>query len=678
MASNDDEAIDIDLLLDRLVSASNSEDAEQALDQILNALPRISIPEDANEVWTALISIFHDGSLGDTLQVPDGRTTAGRILLQLLQSPSTSSTVANILLPLHLLESCIDVACSNDGTALYPRMLALQILQKVSSSSNNVQSQWLAAPNGLHRIADLLRDDATTELQTETLTLARILAQWSAVAKLWMFAEMGDVVVHTALQQGGLTGGSVTVYECIDLLRTLVSHDKALADLVVAESPVVVPGLCRLLDLRAAKAFRYPDQQKRQVAEQEDLDALLASSSTTTTKKAGADMTPFLLESEEKIILCVLSILEIVLENESLKETVWQQHKALGTFIWDMALLVRPPPGQPAVCGVPSIDVRVAALRTAARYFHSASRPGWEDRLLGAICTSCGEEDPRLSHGALYLLRRTCTDAVANEILLQGLAPAMDGDQQQQASVVHKLLNTILEQLGTEEQRPVLVVGALFALSVFLKDEARRSILFKISMAENGKDSKLLQTMFAYLERATEETEQKLDPYVTWHVWRFLAVWMQDAPVVVQAVLTSPQQPLLTTCPHPVARLCLGITALHGGDENLCGGWSRSSLLQSAQPWSKWTTSLESLKEPNNYLGKYVHSEDEGIVWKDWVTPVVLEVRQALVQEMTSAAEENDEDGLGRLVKEQKDEIESLRTSLKEAQHRVDAQGRCN
>ena len=127
--ANNDEAIDADILLDRLVSASTSEDVETALHQILDA--KISITEDS--VWTALISIFHDGSCGN-LQVPDGRTTAGRILLESLQTNKTPATTL-LEAPGRILESCIDVACSDGSEGIYARILALQLLQELSNLS---------------------------------------------------------------------------------------------------------------------------------------------------------------------------------------------------------------------------------------------------------------------------------------------------------------------------------------------------------------------------------------------------------------------------------------------------------------------------------------------------------------------------------------------------------------
>ena len=152
-------------------------------------------------------------------------------------------------------------------TSAYPRVLALQLLRQLALRSPKVaQSQLLAAPNGLHRLGDLLKgdDDADHEaaivepvVRNEALLLAAVLAEWASVAKVWMFSEVGDVVVQTAVAEGGLTGGNVLVQDCLKLLRAMLKHDAALADLVF-QSPVLAPNLGRLLDLRGARAFRNP------------------------------------------------------------------------------------------------------------------------------------------------------------------------------------------------------------------------------------------------------------------------------------------------------------------------------------------------------------------------------------------------------------------------------------
>lgn len=97
--------------------------------------------------------------------------------------------------------------------------------------------------------------------------------------------------------------------------------------------------------------------------------------------------------------------------------------------------------------------------------------------------------------------------------------------------------------------------------------------------------------------------------------------------------------------------------------------------LQAAKPWSRWTAALEGLKSAENYA-PCIHSVDEGPVWKEWVTPAVLEIRHAMVEEMTAtAAESSDEDGVGRMLKERTAKLEQLRSSLQDAQRRVAAQG---
>ena len=348
---------------------------------------------------------------------------------------------------------------------------------------------------------------------------------------------------------------------------------------------VLVPNLARLLDLRQAQAFRMPSSSHGSTNpgnnhDDDDLDELLSNSSAATAtnkeKSKPPPPVPYLSPAEEQVVHGVFDILETVLPNHSettsVQQNVWKKHAALGSLVWEMALLSAPPAGAPWNCGVVRGPLQQRALQMVALYFadflpqvHSGL-----DRLLYLVCAAGGRwstlgesssttttksaslnDALALSESALHVIRRTLPEPAANEMLMHTLAPPMvhpseSEDNSNNAApppptVIQRLLNTALENLHPDghsypdaAKRNLLVAGSLGALGVFLTDEPRRSIFLKITTRS---EQHLLDTVLQCILKETKETS---DPFVPLHLLKFLGQWLTDAPLVAQAFWRSP------------------------------------------------------------------------------------------------------------------------------------------
>jgi Uso1 / p115 like vesicle tethering protein, head region len=728
-SSNSDDSVVIDaaLLLDRFVSASSSDDVSSSLTSILRGLQKGDIaPEDVYnefEVLSAMLQILQDNKYKD-LPVEDSSPTVARIYLELFNISSKNSSrhkngIATMLQepsPGRLVETTIDVASDESG-GIYARVVCLQLLHAICTISPKVaQPQLLQAPNGLHRLGDLLKSDVPEQVRNEALLLANTVAEWPAAAKVWMFNEVGDVVIDMAIREGGLTGGNVLVLDCLQLLQNMLKHDGALADLVF-QSPILAPSLARLLDLRGGITFRNPAPPNSPkvpvVDEDDDLDDLIASGGVARKNKdtkVAKDtpppiVTPLLTEAEEKVIGAVFDILSTVLENDVVKRTVWKKHAPIASLIWEMALISPPPLGTPYPCAVPSIDLQQRALQITALYFSDATimdRHAGLDRLLYIVCTGGGrgqhlEDRLKLQQSAIHVIRKTLPSNVANQMLLQVLAPTMMTDVDEQnpspsqeranASVVQKLLNTAYANLRQDDDdnkdssnrtglitgpkppsvsRKVFLSGSLGGLSLFLTDEATRSILFRITReTEATKDDgdniqpPTPSLVDAVLECLMMQTESTLDDhFITLHLLRFLMSWMYEAPIVVQAILSSPYASSLSICfMNSKSRQNIAVSALincvlgmcmeYMGNESLCGGWTISSIMEMISSskgggMGKFTSQLEKLKTIDRRVVPWSICSLEWNIWRTWYEQVVLVVRKRVVQELTGGSDKDD------------------------------------
>jgi hypothetical protein len=252
-------------LVDRFVSASSADDAHDSLQGILVALQSSAgEPEDhldPSVVWNedgaleAFLQVLTSGEYKG-IPVDQGPPLVCQVYAELVKFRE-SSIILERPERGRLLASLLDVICNPDDSA-YARVSALQVMNKICTKYPSLsQAQLLEVPNGLHRLADIFREE-NEQVRNEFLLLAKVIAQWPPCAKVWVFAEVCDIVIVLAVEEGGLTNGNVLVMDCIDLLHSLLKHDPSLADLVW-QSSVFSHKLSSLLDLRRGVEFLETD-----------------------------------------------------------------------------------------------------------------------------------------------------------------------------------------------------------------------------------------------------------------------------------------------------------------------------------------------------------------------------------------------------------------------------------
>jgi hypothetical protein len=601
--------------------------------------------------------------------------------------------------------------------------LALELLQKFYQVAPKVTvRRFLETPNGLHRLGELLEDDA---LRHPTVLLMKRLAENPAISKIWCFGDIADIIaafisredtnIDDESQQGSLmaAAANIVTVDALQLLAKLLSHDAACAELVITSSNAVIQILARLLDLRYAKAFRKPSVDTAQIrppSPADDLDDLLQTggqqAKPTTPKKPPV---PRLTETEENVISSVLKVIERLAQFPKIQKIL--KTSPIVSLVYEMAFLTPPPQSQWS-CGIPSTEIQQVALQMSAQYlddFEILQKHAGLDRLLYLICTGNGgsssteELRSRIRASSLYVIRRTLPQTVKSEMLLHTLAPPMMMTEEEGGgdgvatpatiTVVKKLLNTVLENVGGKS--PLLLAGSLSALSLFLTDEPSRSIFLQLTKPHGLVDA-LLQEIIVPEQNTT---------LAGW-ILRFLCVWVTDAPVVVHAVLSSPHAMEMisqSSKQYPLARVFLGLCMEYMGDdgEQHSGGFTRSSILGLLQPVSKLTTQLEAIQKSKPSEWVWSHCEFEWKVWTEWIERIVLIVRKRVVQELTTSATSidhaNDDGGgtevepnlgedpgqfsnqevktLRSLLSEQTQELEELRSKLVEAERKVESQG---
>jgi chromosome segregation ATPase len=695
------------VLMDRFVSASSPQDAVESLQAIVKGLkdgewPHDWIFEHGAELLDGLLQLLQHGTLNqDKVECEDGVPLVCQIFLELKNHPMVLQKPA----PGRLLEALLDVMENGqEGAAAppksaYTRVLALQVLEGISKahmSKASTSSQWLQAPNGLHRLADLIDNDTEEVVRNQALLVLRILATQAPMAKVFLFAELDvkllDFCWHVG---GGLTKGNTVVLDALELISELHKHaDASLQDLVW-QRPTVAPRLAQLLDLRGGDEFLHPPKQKSR-PQDDDLDDLLNSGSSATKKEdtnkdkdKDAPFIPRLLPAEEKVIQLVLQILSQLLDSESLRPVIWKQHFGLCCLVWELALMG--PAVQPPVCSRPSPQLQQAALELVAQKFNDPvlmDRLAGLDRLLylvvtgGSTSTSTSggggvdvdEDQTRnsaaalgISQAALSVLRNILDESRINELLLHTLAPPpVDEDESNPQpapgpTVVQKLWNTVAQNLTTapaddddpskttntnHSNRSLFLSGALGGLALLLKTEESREMMFKA----------MTVTMDQFLE--TLETEK--DEMVQWTLLRFLCEWIFQSPLLVQSLLSSTMSTHLASMAstqgksNPLLYLLLGLAMDSISEQTTeCGGWTREGILQVLQSVgiAKITTRLESLK---NKSAGFPWSECalEYKHWKGWYQKAVWIVRKRIVEELAKASgdDSSDEEAEGEVT----------------------------
>ena len=730
----DPSATSLAVWVDRFVSASSAGDARDSLEALVDGLQQPHFPEDDEEpLWhnrellEALLQILSTGQHKGQLPMEDeGPTLVLRFYLALLpkQKTTSSSSIMVSLLnepaPGRLVQCLLDVICdAKDETSAYTRVLALQLLQQCGTHAPSLtQSQLLEAPNGLHRLADVLRDENVPEqVRNEWILVAQqTIAQWPSCAKVWVFAELADTLLLMIQREGGLERGNVVVLDALELLETLVSADASLVDLLW-QSPMVAPQLAALLDLRKGTEFRNPSAMSTSIAggaskkpkKEDDLDAILASGSTTKKDEAPTVILPHLTASEEKVLTKVTNIIGLLLPTHETKSTVWKQHKPLGSLLWELALVMPPPPPDAKpVCALPSAAMQQTALEAIALHWNdpkTMERHNGMDRLLYLVCTGGSgnnwDEQLGLSQAALHVLRRTVSVDTAAQVVMHTLAPPMDGDPG--PTVLQKLLNTVVENVNLSNEaradedpkrRRLFLLGSLGAIGVLVEPSSTsREVLLRITSS-----SSLVDALLQFLEESNDDIGRLA-------VLRFLASWMVETPAVVQTVLashasTTTLSSLWASSDKAISTMTgfvlgLAMEYMDGEQEETYGGWTRQNILGliSKRGVSQYTAGLEQLRKMQ--VPWTVCQLEWKIFW-NWYISQVRVIRRRVVQELTAGSDEAEEAvdeeeetegeaaallksskatirSLNKLVAQQSQELDELRASLTESKDTLES-----
>ena len=705
--SKEDQSAKAAILLDRFASASSADAALESLQGLLDGYKNSSQKWETewilndSELVGHLIILAQTGSTHKDIACEEGQPQAIQLFLQLAKDKQCLTVPT----PGRLLEAMLDVmGDASSTTSDYVRVLALQLLKELSTL-RQAESQWLQAPNGLHRLGDLLDQGASEVVRNEALLVARILSRHAAIAKVWLFAEVEVKLLDLCWAEGGLTKGNPIVLDALSLTEELVKHaDSSLQDLVW-QRPTLAPSLARLLDLRGGTQFLNPKEiptsaksGKGDDDDDDDLDNLLSSGAKDQPKTDGP--IPKLTEKEEDVIRSVLGILRWLLDSERLRPSILKQHPGLFSLIWQLALLY---PSSPAVCAIPSASLQQVALEFVAIYLNDSElmeQHNGLDNLLMLVCTGGGtaqtlREKLGISQAALHVLRNTLTGDKIHQVLLHTIAPPVDQDEDVPPpgpTVIQKLWNTVAENMTPHEegddsvQRKIFLSGALGGLSMMLPDTSSREMMLKVTPSQANMDG-ILGTL-------QEETDKDIQMMFL----RFLAEWMNETPLVVQKLLSANDSTFLASLASSkgtigsLANLVFGLAMEYMEDETKCGGWTRSGILKVIQKSgiSKFTTSLESLKDDRNVPWSVCELEFKN--WSAWLAKSIWTVRKRVVEELTGGSEGHgsDDEGLEvtgdqstssastkslqKLVAQQANELDSLREELASAQARVSSQ----
>eukprot|EP00980_Cylindrotheca_fusiformis_P000847 scaffold221_cov120-Cylindrotheca_fusiformis.AAC.8 len=718
------------LLIDRFVSASSAQDAIESLEGMIDGFKNKEDPWEKDwilsntDVLDQLTHLLQHGTLknGD---LPCG--DEGINLVCQLYQVSLAQHKDSLLQPApgQLLEALLDVM-DNSERQIYTRVLALNVLGQLSQKHSTIATtQWLQAPNGLHRLADMLslgvENPVEEVVRNQAMAVADILAKDAAISKVFLFAEVECKLLDICWQQGGLTKGNPVVVDALGLVRDMLQHaDGSLQDLVW-QRPSVASRLAQLMDLRGADEFLHPEKYKKKSKgkqgvsskteddNDDDLDNLLQSGGSAKTaaneqnKEGEADFyIPRVSEAEEVIVENVIQVLHLLLESESLRPEVWKNHSGMCSLVWELALVN---PANPPVCAMPSALLQQKALELVALKFHdlqTMDRHAGLDRLLFLVCTGGAnaktyEEKMGTSQAALAVLRKILDGDRIHELLLHTLAPPPEEGAPSGPTVVQKLWNTVVENLSTSEStddpktRSIFLSGALGGLSLLLYDEQSREMMSKVVPEAANADIML------------EAIQTEADSVVRWALLRFLCEWVMDTPLMVQKLLSSTASthlaPMATSLDKdyaPLVHLLLGLSMEYlRGDEQACGGWTRAGILRVIQKVgiSKYTSSLEGLKKAQTGDLPCFASNLEFDHWAKWYKQAVWIVRKRVVKEMASENAGDDSDGddgaegeskpsstsaatksLQKMITQQSKEMEDLRLELEEAKIKINSQ----
>ena len=431
-------------------------------------------------------------------------------------------------------------------TTIYAKVSAIQALSKLTTTFPTLlHSQILSAPDGLHRIMDLLNPAPVEEesIRNEALLLCRIMAKTNAgSARLMIFGEAYEKVLDIAKDDDvdySIKG------DCLKLCIEMTRQDEMGSEVFLGNG-TLVRILVRFLDLRFGQNYVSPVEELH--GEADDLDDILNSNSKggkdangSTNKKKGK--IPFLTDGEGKVTMLALELLRVLIvgdesgfggEAANAKTQARQKsvlaHDDLTRLVIDMALYTLPPPNSPHnmyVSAVPTLEVQMRALDTMAalalgsgddiQKFILSRRgiylnAGVLDRLMYLICTGDGaNRGSELDGGAnkismhcLGALRCLLSPTEASTMMMHTLAPPPPENDDAMAipidvPVVQKLVNTLGEnlhvllsaeiskELKAEDTARIsrMIIGSAGALGIFFTNgagEATREMLPRVPM----------------------------------------------------------------------------------------------------------------------------------------------------------------------------------------------------
>jgi hypothetical protein len=232
--------------------------------------------------------------------------------------------------------------------------------------------------------------------------------------------------------------------------------------------------------------------------------------------------------------------------------------------------------------------------------------------------------------------------------------------------------------------RPIFLSGALGALGLFFQDETCREVMIKIS-GGNFMDNVLatLEDLQQQKEDDSDNHKSRANGVIRLALIKFLCEWIQQAPAVVQALLSSTRSIVLGSLlksshkqTAALASLLVGMCMEYLPDDvngESSGGWTRSSILQLLSGTggiSMFLSNLEDLKKK---------SSAEDLLWKAspleyktfcaWYSSQVMVVRRRVVQELSGGEKADDDtESLQKLVAQQAKELDGLRELLSKAE----------
>ena len=433
-------------------------------------------------------------------------------------------------------------ASSSRTTTLYAKISAIQSLSKLTSTNPTlIHSLILSAPDGLHRIIDLLNPAPIEEesVRNEALLLCRIMAETNAgSARLMIFGEAYEKVFDIAMDDGV---GYAVRGDCLKLCIEMTRQDEMGSDVFLGNG-MLVRNLIRFLDLRMGKNFASPEQELH--GDGDDLDDILNSSKGGNddggNEKKKKAKVPFLTEEEGEVTMLALEFLRVLIVGDesgevgSVKMQARQKtvlaHNDLSRFLIDMALYTLPPPDSPRhvyVSAVPTLHVQMRALDVISVLALGSGEESQQlilsrrgiylnagvlDRVMYLICTGDGaNRGSELDGGAnkismhcLGVLRCLLSAKEASMMMMHTLAPPPPEDDDAMAMplgvpVVQKLVNTLGEnlhvllsadirkELKVEDKTRIsrMIIGAAGALGIFFTNgagETTREMILRVPM----------------------------------------------------------------------------------------------------------------------------------------------------------------------------------------------------